>query len=151
MSGHGEQPAGGWADPYGHDGRQDGLGQPGWDPYARYPPYGPGGPYGHGQGYGPPGVPLARPDNSSIIVALVCNIVATVVCCNFLCIGGVITSSIALSRSQTDPVEAKSLTGWSWVILGVSIALEVLLFAILVMVGALADGSSSSGSGYGGV
>jgi glucan phosphoethanolaminetransferase (alkaline phosphatase superfamily) len=87
-------------------------------------------------------VPHGRADNSSAIVALVCNIVATLICCNVLCIGGIVTSAIALNRAQTDPHESQNLVKWSWVILGVSIALQILLLAVLMMIGVFSENTS---------
>ncbi|HEX2313364.1 MAG TPA: hypothetical protein VHJ17_06510 [Thermomonospora sp.] len=159
MSGYGDPPGGEWAAPHGYGGGQDHGTPQGWNAYGPYPQAGhpqAGHPHpghvqpGHDYGYGPPGVPVGGGDNSSAVVALVCNIVATLICCNVLCIGGIVTSAIALSRARTDPAESRNLTMWSWAILGVSLALEIVLFAILIMAGALSEDSTSSG-GYGSV
>ncbi|SEG92416.1 hypothetical protein SAMN04489712_13349 [Thermomonospora echinospora] len=145
MSGYGDQSSGGWSDPYSYQsGGHDPAGQQGWDPYGQYAQHQQPTGQMYGYGYGPPGVPQGRVDNSSAIVALVCNSVATLICCNLLCIGGIVTSAIALGRAQTDPHESRSLVKWSWVILGVSLVLQILLIAVLMMAGAF----SEDGSGY---
>ncbi|GAA4143678.1 DUF4190 domain-containing protein [Actinomadura keratinilytica] len=141
MSGYGGQPSG-WSDPYGQQdgGWQNtphpGTAQPGWDPYGQY-----SAPQQPSYGYGPPGVPgNASPVNGGAIAALVCNILLVVSCCNVLAVPGIITSSLAISRSSTDPESSRTLTVWSWVIftLSVVIAVAVLVIAIIL------DSDSSS-------
>ena len=141
MSGYGGQPpawndpngqvpsgrAQSWNDPNGYNGPGA---QPGWDtpsqPGAPSPPY--------GYGYGPPGVAQRSGTTpASTIAALVCTCVATALCCNVLAIPGIVTSAIALSRSQTDPRSARTLTMWSWVVLAVAVVLYIAFFALLVV------------------
>lgn len=141
MSGYGGRPPG-WEDPYGQYGPPGGYGpygQPGGSGYEQYD---------YRYGYGPPGVPNTPIDNSSAIVALICNIVATVMCCNVFCIGGIVTAAIAMGKTRTEPHSARKLVMWSWVILGIAVVLEIALIVILMFT---ADGESNSpyGSGSG--
>jgi hypothetical protein len=153
VSGYGGQPPG-WndpndpnpynPDPYGQaKGWNDPNGpntQPGWDvpgqPGAP-PPY----------GYGPPGVSRQGTGTpGSTIAALICTSVATALCCNILAIPGIVTSAIAMSRSQTDPKSTRTLTTWSWIILAVAIVLEI---AFIVLIGVLdaSNGPDTYGDG----
>lgn len=133
MSGYGGRPPGS-DDPYG-------SGAQGWDPYGDYAYY--------GYGYGPPGVPQTPTRNGSTIAALVCNCLLTAFCCGLLAIPGIITSGIALGRTQTDPDSARNLTLWSWVIFAINIALMVALVVIAITLGAFEEDSGSGfDSGY---
>lgn len=111
MSGYGGQH---WQDPYqGWSG--DPHGTPGWqDPYGA-----------PGSGYGPP-VPPAS--NGSAVAALVCNIIATLACCLGFSVAGIVTAAVAMSRTQTDPNSARSLTKWSWGLFAANVGLAVLGF-----------------------
>jgi hypothetical protein len=145
LSGYGGQPPG-WQDPYGQSGwdPQGNYTQPGWqDPYAPQ--------QGYGYGYGPPGVPRGSASSGAAIAALVCNIVAVVLCGGIFAIPGIVTAAIAMGRVQTDPESARRLTIWSWVILGISIVLAIVLIGVFVALGVFSasHGSSDSGSGSG--
>jgi hypothetical protein len=151
MSGYGGDPSG-WNDPYGQgqgQGWNDAggqYGQPGQQYDYGQPGYGQQG-YGQpGYGYGPPGVPdTGGHAEGSTIAALVCTSVATAMCCNILAIPGIVTAAMAMSRSKTDPRSARSLTIWSWWILGVAIVLQILLFAVLIIIDANSPDYDSSG------
>ncbi|WP_395110121.1 hypothetical protein [Actinomadura sp. SCN-SB] len=142
MSGYDEQPPA-WNDPYGPD--PYGQAQ-GWND-----PYGPGtqpswGAYGQPSGYGPPGVPRSGGGApGSTIAALICNALATGMCCNLLAIPGIITAALAMNRSQTDPNSTRTLTTWSWVIFAVALVLQIALFIVIGVLDAV------NGSDYDGV
>jgi hypothetical protein len=149
MSGYGGSPPSGWEDPYG--------GSQGWDPYGAHGQPPPGGqgwdPYGQqgypppGYGYGPPGVPYGTPSNGSAIAALICNALLVAFCCNVIAISGIITAAIALSRAGTDPRSARKLTIWSWCLLAASIVVAVVVFVIIMAVGATSDPDYDSSGG----
>lgn len=120
------------------------MGYPPQDPYG----YGQPGPYGGqgngGQHYGPPGPygwgpPPPPPNNAPALAALIANCLLTVFCCGVLAIPGIITAAVALNRVHTDPVSAKNLTTWSWVIFGVSIVLTLAALAALIALGVFAE------------
>ncbi|GAA4082449.1 hypothetical protein [Actinomadura miaoliensis] len=156
MSGYGGQPSG-WSDPYGQQdggwqntpqaGWSDPAAQPGWDPNGQYgtpqqPSYGYGTPQQPSYGYGPPGVPgQGHSGNGLAIAALICNVLLVVSCCNVLAIPGIVTSSLAISRSATDPGSARSLTMWSWVVFALALVIAIVVVIIAIIVDA---GSSSS-------
>ncbi|GLW63887.1 hypothetical protein Arub01_21310 [Actinomadura rubrobrunea] len=138
MSGIGGQPSG-WSDPYGRPGTppagwSDPAAPSSWDPYGQYTAP---------QQYGLPGVPGAQRGNGLAIAALICNVLLVTTCCNVLAIPGIITSSLAISRGNSDPESARTLTVWSWVlcVLALVIAIAVIIIALVV------DASSSSSSG----
>ncbi|MEU5882641.1 DUF4190 domain-containing protein [Spirillospora sp. NPDC047279] len=138
MSGYGGQPPGGWNDPYGQNpyGQGGGAGKAGWDPYGQY-----------GQssyGYGPPGVSAPPVSEGNAIAALVCNILVTLFCCGIFGIAGIVTSAMAMSRVRTDPVSARKLTTWSWVIFGVSLVIGLIIIILYIV---LIVAAESSGSG----
>jgi hypothetical protein len=145
MSGYGGQPPA-WNDPYGQNqgqgqGWRDPYGadtQPGWDPYGQYP-------RSPTHDYGPPGVPPGRGTPGSAIAALVCTSVAVAMCCNVLAIPGIVTSVIAVNRSRTDPASTRNLTAWSWVILGVALAVQIIVILVLII---LDVNSAGHDSGY---
>ncbi|MBC6460293.1 hypothetical protein [Actinomadura sp. HBU206391] len=131
MSGYGGQPPG-WQDPYGQSGYQGG-GPQGWqDPYGQ-----------QGQGYGPPGVPYGSSGNGSTIGALICNILLTVLCCNLLAIPGIVTSTIAINRVQTNPDSARTLTAWSWVLFAANIVIMITFVTVGILLGWFDSDSSS--------
>src|SRR4051812_47889848 len=105
-----------WQDPYGQYGQQGWQQNPqqGWqDPYASQNPYAQQ--QGYGGYYGPPG---AQPggSNGAAVGALVCNIIAALLCCGGLAwLPGIILSAMAMSRNNTDPGSARNLTLWAWV------------------------------------
>lgn len=127
MSGYGGQPPPGWQDPYGGQGH----GSYGQDPYGRPPP-----------GYGPPGVPHASVGNGGAIAALICNILAVVMCCNVLAIAGIVTSAIALGKAPGDPRSLRTLTIWSWAILAGAMILEIALIILAVAAGWTTDSNT---------
>lgn len=124
-----------YGNPYGQ--------QPNPDPWYMQQGYDPQ--YGYGTPYGPPGVPHAPADTSGAVAALVCNIVAVLFCCNVLCIGGIVTSAIALSKANTEPEQTRTLTMWSWVIVVVSVLLQIALIGVLIVIGVVGSDDSSGG------
>jgi hypothetical protein len=150
MSGYGGQPPGwndpygqqqpGWNDPYGTPNRQT---QPNWDPYGQYAPQGQN-PYG----YGPPGVYGPQASHGAAVGALIANIIATLFCCSILGIAGIVTSAMAMGRTQTNPESARKLTTWSWVIFGVGLVLGIVLIILYVVLVVNSDPDSlDNGSG----
>ena len=101
--------------------------QPYGAPYGQQPPPH----HGYGYGYPPPPRPSEGP-RATAIVALVLNLLAVVSCCNILAIPGAILAGLALGRSSTEPVKAKSLLLWSWILFGVGF---VLTFSTLLFLG----------------
>jgi hypothetical protein len=150
MSGYGGQPPG-WNDPYGQKqpGWNDPYGtpqtQPGWDPYGQYAPQGQT-PYG----YGPPGVYGPPANHGAAVGALVANIVATLFCCSILGIAGIVTSAMAMGRTQTNPESARKLTTWSWIIFGVGLVLGLIVIILYVALVVNSD-SDSAGTGSTGI
>ncbi|RSN44525.1 hypothetical protein DMH08_36995 [Actinomadura sp. WAC 06369] len=69
---------------------------------------------------------------TSAIIALVCNSLAVLSCCNVLAIPGIITGALAIQRIERQPESARSLTIWSWVIFGVSMVIAVVVIALLI-------------------
>lgn len=112
MSGYGGGPPPGWHDPYGGG------------PYGQAPP---------GHGYGPPGVPTRSRSSGATVAALVCNIAGVLLCCGVLSIPGAVTAAIAMSRVDTDPESARTLTIWSWVLFGLSVVLGIAIFIIYIV------------------
>lgn len=101
------------------------------DPY-----YAPGyGIPGHPNQYGPYMPPPPPSGNGSAVAALIANIVLTVTCCGLLAAPGIVTAAIAMSRVNTDPVSAKNLTTWSWVIFGLAIFAGVVLLVLFFAMG----------------
>ena len=129
MMGPGGQPPQGWQDPYG------GGGSAGWsgDPYAGGYGQGGYGQGGYGYGYGPPGVPTAPTSSGSTTAALVCNIIAVMICCGVLSIPGAVTAAIAMGRVHTDPQSARTLTIWSWVLFGISIVAGIVILIVYII------------------
>ncbi|TDD70005.1 hypothetical protein [Actinomadura rubrisoli] len=72
----------------------------------------------------------APASNASAIGALVCNIVAVLLCCNIVAIPGIITAAIAMGRVQTDPPSARKLTIWSWALFGVSVVAGIVFVVV---------------------
>ncbi|QXJ24105.1 hypothetical protein AGRA3207_005362 [Actinomadura graeca] len=143
MSGYGGSPPPGWEDPYGGS---QGWGGGGYGPPPA-DPYGQGPPPGYGYGYGPPGVPYAPAGNGSTIAALICNIVAIVLCCNIVAIPGVILAAIAMGRAQSDPYSARRLTMWSWVLFGASIVVAIIVMVAWIVLAANSEPDYGSSSG----
>ncbi|MEU0519327.1 hypothetical protein [Streptosporangium sp. NPDC006007] len=116
--GYGERPYG----VQGYD--QQAYGE---QPYGRYPPQ-----YGYG--------PVPHQNNEGVrthaIVALVISIVLGLTC--YISLGGIagaIMSGIALGKVDTDPRGARNLLKWSWIAIGVNVALLVLGVGALIVVG----------------
>lgn len=153
--GYGQQPQG-YGQGYGQDqsyGQGQGYGQqaqgygPGYgDQSQGYGQgygdqgYGPGygeQPYGQpGYGYGTP----PRQNNDGVrthaIVALVISIVLALSC--YISLGGIagaIMSGIALGKVETDPRSARNLLKWTWIGIGINVALVVLGFGALIVAG----------------
>ncbi|MEU7989443.1 MgtC/SapB family protein [Streptosporangium canum] len=153
--GYGQQPQG-YGQGYGQDqsyGQGQGYGQqaqgygPGYgDQSQGYGQgygdqgYGPGygeQPYGQpGYGYGAP----PRQNNDGVrthaIVALVISLVLALSC--YISLGGIagaIMSGIALSKVDTDPRSARNLLKWTWIGIGINVALVVLGFGALIVAG----------------
>ena len=124
--------------------------------------YSPQDPYGYGYGYGIPGhphqygpfgPPPPPPSNGAAIAALVANVLLTITCCGIFAIPGIITSAIAVSRSQTDPASARTLTLWSWAIFGAAILLGIVILVLFFVLGLneSSDGPTYSAPGDDGV
>ncbi|MFF0579969.1 DUF4190 domain-containing protein [Streptosporangium saharense] len=114
-----------------------GYGQPaypvtpgyGESPYGQYPPsYGPGpypGPQQHVDG-----------TRTHAIVALVVSIFLAITC--YVSLGGlagVILSAVALSKVERDPHGAKNLLKWTWISIGINVALVVLGVGGIIIAG----------------
>ncbi|MFD8528294.1 MgtC/SapB family protein [Streptosporangium canum] len=151
--GYGQQPQG-YGQGYGQDqsygqgqgygqqaqGYGPGYGDQGYGPGYGEQPYGPGygeQPYGQpGYGYGTP----PRQNNDGVrthaIVALVISIVLALSC--YISLGGIagaIMSGIALGKVETDPRSARNLLKWTWIGIGINVALVVLGFGALIVAG----------------
>lgn len=111
--------------PYGVQGYdQQAYGE---QPYGRYPPQ-----YGYG--------PAPHRNNEGVrthaIVALVISIMLGLTC--YISPGGIagaIMSGIALGKVDADPRGARNLLKWTWVAVGVNVALLVLGVGALIVVG----------------
>ncbi|WP_198653753.1 hypothetical protein [Actinocorallia populi] len=103
------------------------------DPYFG-PGYGiPGHPNQYGQyGQYPPPPPAS---NGPAVAALIANILLTITCCGLLAVPGIVTAAVAMSRVNTDPVSAKNLTNWSWVIFGLAVLVGVVLLVLFFALG----------------
>lgn len=147
MSGHGNESPEGRPAPHLPQGGQDLPTQPkrDWAPLSPRQPSAHETP-GHDYGYGPPGVPRVPVDHSLPLTALVCNGIATLICCNVLCIGGIVTAALALGSAHTDPEESQNLAKWSWAILIASVALQVIALIFLVEQGFFENDDAPSGS-----
>ncbi|GAA3985264.1 hypothetical protein GCM10023085_79320 [Actinomadura viridis] len=121
MNGYEAQPPP-WKDPYGQ-GRNGGPSDP---------------------GHGPPGVSRDGAAPGPTVAALVCATFATTLCCNVFAVPGIVTSAMAMSRSRTNPASARTLTIWSWVILGAALVLQIALIAMAMVLDA-ADAETASG------
>jgi hypothetical protein len=124
---------------------QPSYGQPpGYDQYGRpvysaYPPYStyPTYPGYTVYPYPPPPYPLPPDDGvrGQAIASLVCNILASLMCCLIFGVAGIVLSAIAMSRSDHDPQSARKLVMWSWgalaaaVVAGIAVVVLVIAFA----------------------
>ena len=130
------------------------MSHPPQDPYFN-PGYGiPGHPQQYGQygQYGPgPYLPPPQPaSNGAAVAALVANILLTITCCGLLALPGIVTAAMAMGRVNTDPVSARNLTLWSWVIFGGAVLVGIVLVVLFFSMGLHLDESgpsSTSGDG----
>lgn len=135
-----------WQDPYG----QYGQGPQGPGPQGPYGGQGSGpqGPYdgqgwqdpyaqpGYGSPYGPPGGSIPPASTGPAVAALVCNIVAALLCCVGIgWLPGIIFASMAMSRASRDPESSRKLMMWSWICLGITILLAIVAIAVLLYIG----------------
>ncbi|GAA2400004.1 hypothetical protein [Nonomuraea africana] len=118
-------------------------------PYGQQQPY--GSPYGHGSGeqpygapYGqqpPPGYGYGYPPpqqgpRTHAIVALVISIVLALSC--YITPGGIagaIMSGIALGQVDTQPDKARNLLKWTWISIGINVALVIVGFGVIIALG----------------
>ena len=84
---------------------------------------------GYGPPYGPPPNPGVR---NNATAALVANIVAVVLCCGVASIGGLICAAIAMSKADYEPDTASKLIMWAWILLGVSVVLDIVFVILLI-------------------
>ncbi|MGW0591682.1 hypothetical protein [Streptosporangium sp. NPDC002607] len=136
-SGYGQAP--GYGQPgYGEPGYGQGYGQAGYgeQPYGQgYGEPGYGQP-GYGKGYGAPPYRNTEGVRTHAIVAMVISIVLTLSC--YVTLGGlagVILSSVALGRVDTDPPGARNLLKWTWISIGINIGLIILGAAAFIIAG----------------
>ncbi|GLW12889.1 hypothetical protein Misp01_80170 [Microtetraspora sp. NBRC 13810] len=138
VSGYGQpQDAG-----YGQPGPQPGYGQqpPGYGPPgAGYGQPGPGfGQPGYGQpgyGYGPPPRASEGP-RTHAIVALVISLILALSC--YVTPGGIagaIVAGIALSKVDLEPHRARGMLKWTWIAIGINVALVVAGFIVIIALG----------------
>lgn len=125
--------------PYGQPPGYDQYGRPvhpAYPPYPVYPTY-PG--YQGYQGYTvypyPPPQPLPSHDSvrGQAIASLVCNILASLVCCLVFGVAGIVLSAIAMSRSDHDPESARKLVKWSWGALAAAVVAGITLGVLLIV------------------
>lgn len=85
-----------------------------------------------GPGYGPTPESGAR---GGAMAAFVTSAIITAMCCGVLVLPALVCSGVALSRVESDPESARSLTKWSWICLGGAVALVVLFMAAMIIIG----------------
>ena len=79
------------------------------------------------------------------VAALVANIFCAILCCaGLVWIPGVITASIALSRSRTDPESARKLSIAAWACFAANIVLAIVVIVVLGLIGEFSDPSSTT-------
>jgi hypothetical protein len=146
MSGYGGQPPPGWQDPYG----QNPYGQNpyGQNPYAQNP-------YGQQQGWQDPyaqqqawqdpyaaaGIPGMAPmpaqpaSNAAAVGAIIGNCVGLVFICGIgiAWLPGLILGGMAVSRIDSDPEAARSLTRASWICCAANFVIEALIILLVVL------------------
>jgi hypothetical protein len=127
---HGQQVHAQGYDPSHTPGYEQGYG-PGYGQGYGEPPYGQ---YPQQYGHGP-----AR-NNESVrthaIVALVISIVLGLSC--YVSLGGIagaILSGIALGKVDTDPRGARNLLKWTWIAIGINVALVILAVGAFIVAG----------------
>ncbi|GAA3473504.1 hypothetical protein [Nonomuraea roseola] len=116
--------------PYGSPYNQGPHGSGEQQPYG--PPYGQQPPPGYGYGYPPP----QQGPRTHAIVALVISIVLALSC--YITPGGIagaIMSGIALGQVDTHPDKARNLLKWTWISIGINVALVVLGFGVIIALG----------------
>jgi hypothetical protein len=98
-------------------------------------------------GYGaiPDHAGTGRATSGPTIAALVCSLIALVMCCNLLAVPAIVTSAMAIGRSGTDPASAQRLTTWSWGVLVLAFLLPITAFLVLLGVDAGNAGLDDSG------
>ncbi|MET9341669.1 hypothetical protein [Nonomuraea sp. NPDC003804] len=120
--------------PYGQD-QPYGQQQPYGSPYnSQQNPYGP--PYGQQPGYGYGYPPPQQGPRTHAIVALVISIVLALSC--YITPGGIagaIMSGIALGQVDTMPDKARNLLKWTWISIGINVALVVVGFGVIIALG----------------
>ncbi|MEV6868906.1 hypothetical protein AB0M44_49065 [Streptosporangium subroseum] len=107
-------------------GQGQGYGQQ--PPYGQYPPY--------AQGYGPGPQPGSDGTRTHAIVALVISLVFALSC--YVSLGGIagaILSGLALGKVDRDVKGARKLLRWTWISIGINIALIVLGVATFIIAG----------------
>lgn len=123
--------------------------------YSPHDPHlGPGyGIPGHPNQYGPygPYMPPPPASNGPALAALIANILLTITCCGLLAVPGVITAAVAMNRVHTDPVSAKNLTNWSWVIFGIAVLVGVVLLVVFFGLGLSGSLDETSTTGDDGI
>ncbi|GAA0944371.1 hypothetical protein [Actinocorallia libanotica] len=123
--------------------------------YSPHDPHlGPGyGIPGHPNQYGPYGQYMPPPpaSNGPALAALIANILLTITCCGLLAVPGVITAAVAMNRVHTDPVSAKNLTNWSWVIFGIAVLVGVVLLVVFFGLGLSGSLDETSTTGDDGI
>ncbi|MEO3787101.1 hypothetical protein ABGB12_27565 [Actinocorallia sp. B10E7] len=124
------------------------MSYPPQDPYG----YGygiPGHPNQYGNQYGPFIPPPAPASNGAAVAALVANILLTITCCGLLAVPGIVTAAMAVGRVNTDPVSAKNLTMWSWVIFGAAVLVGIVLLVLFFAMGISGSFEESTTGGDG--
>jgi len=132
---------------YGPYGAPGGYGQSG--PYGQSGAYGQSGGYGQagyqpepyvvqpGQAY-PPGYHPGYPQDPSVrngaLAALITGCVCFVFCLNILALPTAILGGVALSKADTEPENARKLTKWAWISLGIAAGVAVLLIVAYFVV-----------------
>lgn len=113
--------------------------QPDQPAYSAYPPYPMYPTYPGYQGYAvypypPPPQPFPPHDNvrGQAIASLVCNILASLMCCLVFGVAGIVLSAIALNRSDYDLESARKLVRWSWGALAAAVVAGVAVVALVI-------------------
>ena len=96
-------------------------------------------------------MPPPPASNGPALAALIANILLTITCCGLLAVPGVITAAVAMNRVHTDPVSAKNLTNWSWVIFGIAVLVGVVLLVVFFGLGLSGSLDETSTTGDDGI
>ncbi|MFE3451151.1 hypothetical protein ACFXJ8_19740 [Nonomuraea sp. NPDC059194] len=129
---------------YDSSGEQSPYGSGAQSPYGQQQPYGSPynqgqSPYGHpqpGYGYGYPPPPQQQGPRTHAIVALVISIVLALSC--YITPGGIagaILAGIALGQVDTMPDKARNLLKWTWISIGINVALVILGVGTIIALG----------------